>query len=171
MMRFAVLLALVFTVAGCATTPLVRPVKLEKAEALPLALDEAYQFRKKKLAFFFDAPQERTADQTVNFERARITHGAVESFEIRQRFGNYFTFFWRTRTGSDVTFRLEYRQSELGNQVLAQERYYPAARGSFESEFQVTGDDYLEFGRVTAWRAILIVDSKIVALQQSHNWR
>jgi len=169
MLRIILTLAVVFLV-GCETVP-TRAVKLEKAEALPLALDDAYQFRKKKLAFLSGEPLERTADAAVNFERARMVHGATEVFEIRERYGNYFTFFWRTRTGSDVTFRLEYRQAGLGNYVLAQERYYPTANGSFVSEFEVTGDDYLEFGRVTAWRAILIVEGRIVALQQSQTWR
>jgi hypothetical protein len=43
--------------------------------------------------------------------------------------------------------------------------------GSRKSSFEVTGDEYLESGRVTAWRALLIVDGKIVALRQSYMWK
>ena len=90
---------------------------------------------------------------------------------MNERYGNYFTFFWRTQKTTDVTVRLEYRQAALGNYVMAQERHYPEARGSHHTEFRVTGDDYLEMGRVTSWRALLIVDGRIVALTQSFIWK
>jgi hypothetical protein len=54
--------------------------------------------------------------------------------------------------------------------VQARELSYPAAKGSFKSEFKVIGDDYNEDGRVTAWRAILIENGKIVGLNQSFLW-
>jgi hypothetical protein len=113
----------------------------------------------------------RNTGGVIEFERLRRTWGAVESFEVAQRHGSYFTFFWRTSKESDVTLRLEYRQAGLGNYVMAQERYFPAARGSFRSTFQVTGDDFLENGRVSAWRVLLIVDGRVVALSQSYMWR
>jgi hypothetical protein len=54
---------------------------------------------------------------------------------------------------------------------MAQERFYPAARGSRRSTFQVVGDDFLENGRVSAWRILLVVDGRIVAFRQSYMWR
>jgi hypothetical protein len=54
---------------------------------------------------------------------------------------------------------------------MAQERYFRAARGSHRSTFQVTGDEFLENGLVSAWRALLIVDGRVVALRQSSMWR
>jgi hypothetical protein len=53
---------------------------------------------------------------------------------------------------------------------MAKERYYPGVRGSRKSPFEVTGDEFLESGRVTAWRVLLIVDGKIVAMRQSYMW-
>ena len=103
----------------------------------------------------------------IEFERQRRTWGAIDSLEVSKRHGSYFTFFWRTSKDSDVTLRLEYRQAGLGNYVMAQERRYPEARGSHRSTFQVTGDEFLENGLVSAWRALLIVDGRIVALRQS----
>lgn len=155
---------------SCATGP-GPATKLEKAAVLPLALNDKYQFRKVKLYLFNNDPVPFTTSEPVLFERERMIWGTVEYREREQRYGNYFTFFWRTSVRSDVTVRLEYRQAALGSYVMAQERYYPDARGSFISRFEVTGDDYLESGGVTGWRALLIVDGKIVALTQSFIWR
>jgi len=144
---------------------------LEKANVLPLALNDNFQFRKVKLFYYNNLPVPPTTSETIAFERARLDWGIVNSYDREKLYGNYFNFFWRTSERADVTFRLEYRQSVLGNHVMAQERYYPDARGSFQSDFKVIGDDYLEFGQVTSWRALLIVDGRIVALKQSFMWR
>jgi hypothetical protein len=149
---------------------------LDKANILPLELDDAYQFRKILTSVFDPNLDEQRVSGAktggvIDFERARRTWGAVDSLEISKRHGSYFTFFWRTSRDSDVTLRLEYRQAGLGNFVMAQERYFPAARGSHRSTFQVTGDEFLENGLVSAWRALLIVDGRVVALRQSSMWR
>lgn len=167
--------ALAMTLAGCATHegPATR---LDKANILPLELDDAYQFRK-ILTSVFDpslVEQKLPSGKTggvIEFERQRRTWGAVDSLEVSKRHGSYFTFFWRTSKESDITLRLEYRQAGLGNYVMAQERFYTAAKGSYRSTFQVVGDDFLENGLVSAWRALLIVDGRIVALRQSAMWR
>lgn len=145
--------------------------KLEKANVLPLALDDSYQFRKQQLAFASPEALPPNPSEAVDFEYQRLRWGAVDQNELNERYGNYFTFFWRTQKTTDVTVRLEYRQAALGNYVMAQERHYPEARGSHHTEFRVTGDDYLEMGRVTSWRALLIVDGRIVALTQSFIWK
>jgi hypothetical protein len=172
---FFLLCAAVFVaLAGCAT-PEGPATRLDKANVLPLELDDSYQFRK-ILTSVFDPNlvEQQVRGNTggvIDFERARRTWGAVDSLEVSKRHGSYFTFFWRTPKDSDVTLRLEYRQAGLGNYVMAQERYYPAARGSHRSTFQVIGDEFLENGLVSAWRALLIVDGRIVALRQSSMWR
>jgi len=172
---FFLLCAAVFVaLAGCAT-PEGPATRLDKANILPLELDDSYQFRK-ILTSVFDPNlvEQQVRGNTggvIDFERARRTWGAVDSLEVSKRHGSYFTFFWRTLKDSDVTLRLEYRQAGLGNYVMAQERYYPAARGSHRSTFQVIGDEFLENGLVSAWRALLIVDGRIVALRQSSMWR
>lgn len=173
--RFVLLCAAAALLAGCAT-PEGPATRLDKANILPLALDDSYQFRKVLTSVFDPSLPEQqvvggNTGGVIEFERLRRTWGAVESFEVAKRHGNYFTFFWRTSKESDVALRLEYRQAGLGNYVMAQERFYPAARGSYRSTFQVTGDDFLENGRVSAWRALLIVEGRIVALTQSYMWR
>jgi len=167
--------ALAVVLAGCAT-PEGPATRLDKANILPLELDDEYQFRKILTSAFDPNLDEQRVSSAktggvIDFERARRSWGAVDSLEISKRYGSYFTFFWRTSRDSDVTLRLEYRQAGLGNYVMAQERYFPAARGSHRSTFQVTGDEFLENGLVSAWRALLIVDGRIVALRQSSMWR
>lgn len=177
MTRLFVLLcaALAVALTGCAT-PEGPATRLDKANILPLELDDDYQFRKILTSVFDPNLDEQRVSSAktggvIDFERARRTWGAVDSLEVSKRHGSYFTFFWRTSKDSDVTLRLEYRQAGLGNFVMAQERYFPAARGSHRSTFQVTGDEFLENGLVSAWRALLIVDGRVVALRQSSMWR
>jgi len=173
MIRLTLLSSLVALtlLAGC-SVPEGPVTRLPKANVLPLAIDDAYQFRKILTSSFDPEYVEiETKNDMINFERARRSFGVVDSTEMAQRYGNYYTIFWRNSTRSDVTLRLEYRQAGLGNYVMAKERSYPDALGSHRSTFEVTGDEFLENGRVTAWRALLIVEGRIVALSQSYMWR
>lgn len=171
MIRLSVLFCLVLAVGGC-STPEGPATRLEKANVLPLALDDSYQFRKIQQTFWDNTIiHPVTTSEAANFERQRINWGAITYSQYNDRSGNYFNFFWRAKNPSDVTVRLEYRQAGLSNYVLAKERYYPGVHGSRKSSFQVTGDEYLENGRVTSWRVLLIVDGKIVALRQSFMWK
>jgi len=170
MIRFSVLLCLALAVAGC-STPEGPSNRLEKANVLPLALDDSYQFRKIQQSSWDNTKvQPATVSEAANFERVRAYWGAIDSREQTELNGNYYNFFWRAKNPSDVTIRFEYRQAGLSNYVMAKERYYPGVRGSRKSSFEVNGDEYLENGRVTSWRALLIVDGKIVALRQSYMW-
>ena len=74
---------LCLAVASFAAEP--RPRALDKATVLPLALDDAYQFR--KTITFLNDPEvvKPAADAMINFERAYINYGAINSFERRQR--------------------------------------------------------------------------------------
>jgi hypothetical protein len=170
-MPLAAVLAAVFALAAC-STPEGPAVKLGKADVLPLALDDDFEFRKIQQSLFDPAFIEpATRNEPINFERARRTWGAVGEIELRQRHGNYYNVFWKSRKAADITMRLEYRQAGLGNHVMAQERHYSQARGNFKSSFEVVGDEFLENGRVTAWRLLMVVDGRIVALSQSYMWR
>ncbi|MGA7275506.1 MAG: hypothetical protein WBX14_11735, partial [Candidatus Udaeobacter sp.] len=114
---------------------------------LPIALDKDFQFRKTKLFIISqkatatqhstqttssinkkaNSPNQQTAtlqDAPITFERQYRMYGAVTGLDQRQRFGNYFDFFWRARRPSDITVRLEYRQEKLHEHVQAQEISY-----------------------------------------------
>jgi hypothetical protein len=150
-----------------------QPRQLEKAKALPLALDDAFQFRKTK-TFLYDPRDPKTwppaFNDMISFERQRMGFGAVTQVDRRLRYGHYYDFFWRTSRPADVTVRFEYRQQNLGAYVQAQELDYKGVKGSHKSSFQVIGDDYEQDGRITAWRAIIIENGKVVGLNQSFLW-
>lgn len=169
MIRTILLLAVILGLAGMAHA---EPAQLlTKANVLPLALDDAFQFRKTKIFLNDPLTWTSTIDPVLNFERQRINFGAASAYDRQQRYGQYYTFAWRSKRKADLTLRFEYRQEKLGAYVQAQERVYPGVKGSVTSKFAVIGDDFTEDGKVTSWRAILIENGKIVGLNQSFLWR
>jgi hypothetical protein len=195
-MRFAVALWVLalfpFTASGKPAP--VEPRIVEKVTPLPVALDKDFEFRKTKLFIISEkaktsqhvrqstssinkksnAPGQRTAtlqDAPITFERQYRMFGAVTGLDQRQRFGNYFDFFWRAKRPSDVTVRLEYRQEKLHEHVQAQEISYQNVHGTHKTEFKVIGDDYWDDGEVIAWRCLLISNGRIVAENRSFMWQ
>ena len=171
------------------------PRVVEKVTPLPMALDPNFEFRKTKLFFMSEkgglkaserahdssnkvggksnSPNQKTSvlqDAPIVFERQYRLYGAVTGLDQRQRFGDYFDFFWRAKRPSDVTVRLEYRQEKLHEHVQAQEITYRNVRGTHRTEFKVIGDDYFDDGRVIAWRCLLIASGRIVAENRSFLW-
>jgi hypothetical protein len=195
-MRFAAALLVLTFLAVSAPGKAAReePKVVEKVTPLPVALDPNFEFRKTKLFFMSEKglkPSERAHDSTnklggksnspsqktatlqdapIVFERQYRLFGAVTGLDQRQRFGNYFDFFWRAKRPSDVTVRLEYRQEKLHEHVQAQEITYRNVRGTHRTEFKVIGDDYFDDGRVIAWRCLLIANGRIVAENRSFLW-
>ena len=170
------------------------PRVLQKVTPLPVALSKDFEFRKTKLYFLSEKAPKREAPRTssalkpggsstspsqktltlqdvpITFERQYRLFGAVTQLDQRQRFGDYFDFFWRAKRPADVTVRLEYRQEKLHDHVQAQEIAYRNVRGTRKTEFKVIGDDYLDDGRVIAWRCLLIENRRIVAENRSYMW-
>lgn len=174
------------------------PKMLSRVVPLPVELDKDFQFRKAKTYFLSDRlpGQSVSADQTgeatgkggklsstapstksttvqeasLHYERQYRLFGAVTKLDQHERFGDYFDFFWRSKRPADVTVRLEYRQEKLHAHIQGQEISYSNARGNHRTEFKVIGDDYVDDGRVIAWRCILIVGDRIVAEKRSYLW-
>lgn len=132
------------------------------------------RFEKVKL-FFLDAsaksPLEPNQDRYVEFERKRALYGAITPSDQRERYGNYFTFIWESKQPVDVTVRLEYQQQALGPMIQMKEMSYRGVKGRTITRFQVTGDDYLQYGRVLAWRATILENGRAVAERRSYLWR
>jgi len=166
---------------------------LAKVTPLPVALNKDFEFRKTKLYFLSErqlrgqakpasASLKQSAaneayskaatsqDVSITFEREYRLFGAVTNLDKRQRYGNYFDFFWRAKRPANVTVRLEYRQEKLHAQVQAQEVSYPNVRGTQKTEFKVIGDDYFDDGKVIAWRCLLIENGAVVAENRSFLW-
>jgi hypothetical protein len=172
----------------------VEPRIVENVTPLPVALNSDFEFRKTKLFFLSEkgprpgegarqetskiggksnSSSQKTAtmqDAPITFERQYRMFGAVTGLDQRQRFGNYFDFFWRAKRPSNVTVRLEYRQEKLHEHVQAQEISYHNVQGTHKTEFKVIGDDYFDDGRVIAWRCLLIENGRIVAENRSFLW-
>jgi hypothetical protein len=193
-MRVAAALILLPLCASSEGAPREEPRIVEKVTPLPVALDKDFEFRKTKLFLLSEkaptasqrvrqttstlgakstSPSQKTAtlqDAPITFERQYRLFGAVTALDQRQRFGNYFDFFWRAKRPSDVTVRLEYRQEKLHEHVQAQEISYRNVRGTHRTEFKVIGDDYFDDGRVISWRCLLIANGQIVAENRSYMW-
>src|SRR5438046_5346784 len=141
------------------------PKIVEKVTPLPVALNRDFKFRKTKLYFLREklpkqtqarrtassvtgtlsgntAPAQKTLtlqDVPITFERQYRLFGAVTILDARQRFGDYFDFFWRAKRPADITVRLEYRQEKLHEHVQAQEISYRNVRGTHKTELMVNG--------------------------------
>jgi hypothetical protein len=196
-MRFSCVLfgLMLTTLSVLSKSPLEEPKVVEKIRTMPVALDKNFEFRKTKLLYIGEkgpqpstnsrqttstlnnkkssSPSQKTAtlqDAPITFERQYRMFGAVTNLDQRQRWGNYFDFFWRAKRPSDVTVRLEYRQEKLHEHVQAQEITYHNIRGTHKTEFKVIGDDYFDDGQVIAWRCLLIANGRIVAENRSFLW-
>ena len=175
--------------AGLWAAPAAPQVKiLTRINPLPVALSDDFQFRKTKLFYLNEAPPKAKksissalsrdvnnptagiAEASIGFERSYRMHGALSKADQNQRFGNYMDFFWRVKRPASVTVRLEYRQEKLRAFVQAREISYANVKGNQKTEFAIIGDDYLQDGRVTAWRCLLIENGKIVAENRSYLW-
>jgi hypothetical protein len=195
-MRLIPAAVVLLSIANAFARTVEEPRIVENVAPLPVALSNDFEFRKTKLYFLSDKPpkQSERARQTtstfkpgssgtspsqktltlqdvpITFERQYRLFGAVTALDQRQRFGDYFDFFWRAKRPADVIVRLEYRQEKLHDHVQAQEISYRNVRGTRKTEFKVIGDDYLDDGRVIAWRCLLIENGRIVAENRSHMW-
>ena len=119
---------------------------LPKVNPLPVALSDDFQFRKTKLFLLSETPPKARrstfvlgaqisgiAEASMNFERTYRMHGAITAADQRQRFGNYFDFFWRAKRPANVTVRLEYRQEKLRSFVQAREVSYRQREGQSQN--------------------------------------
>src|SRR5258707_5332903 len=139
-MRFAAALLILTFLVVSAPGKRVReePKVIEKVTALPVALDPNFEFRKTSLFFMSEkgglkaserahdstnkvggksnSPNQKTSvlqDAPIVFERQYRLYGAVNLVDQRQRFGNYFDFFWRGKSPPYVTLRLDFRRAKF----------------------------------------------------------
>jgi len=111
------------------------------------------------------------AEASITFESRYRNFGAVTKLDENQRSGDYFDFFWRAKRNADITVRFEYQQEKLHAFTQAREIRCPDARGSHQTEFAIIGDDYIDDGRVIAWRCLLIEKGRVVAEKRSYLWK
>lgn len=112
-----------------------------------------------------------TQVQAVNFEREHYLYGAVTAEEIRNRFGHYYTIFWKLddRTGP-VTVRFDYRMANSGLKSFSKEIVVDDIRRSNITKFEVNGEEYQKNGRVTMWKVSVLRGKEELVSQQSFLW-
>ena len=118
-----------------------------------------------------DAPDLKASDPMIQFEQRRFVFGAVEEAEIKERFGNYYSIFWKTESRSAVTVRLEYRQGKTGNTVHVKETTVTNPKRTNVTKFEIAGAEYRDLGKVTQWRASIIENGTEVAEYKSYLWQ
>src|SRR6516164_3842452 len=117
------------------------PAPIEKADVLPLAMTDDFEFR--KFEIFKNAPPVPgatpipTRDLMVDFERKHRLWGAIDGAENAAKTGQYFTFFWRSKRPAYLTLRLEYRQAILKNNGQARELTIRMRREATFRNFQL----------------------------------
>ena len=167
---FAALLAAAALCACSTPKEPLRQIPIARANVVPLALSDDFEFH--KVTKFLNDPrfQKPTDNQMIIFERQRANYGAITGVDAIERRGYYFNVWWRAKRQADITVRLEYRQENLGSFVQAKEVRYPVATGAVETKFTIIGDEYKESGKLTAWRLLLIEKGRAVGLHQSFLW-
>lgn len=113
----------------------------------------------------------RSQDPAILYERQHHVYGAVTKEQIMDRFGHYYTVFWKADDRSEpVTVRFEYQQALSGLNKRVQEQIVDDIRRNNISKFQVTGQEYQKSGRVTAWRVSVMRGKEELVSQQSALW-
>lgn len=145
----------IFCLISSCATPSSGPVRITKVNPYHLNSARLYQ----------------TDDEMIRFEQRHYLYGAVDGQDIKDRYGNYFTIFWATKTKQPVTVRLEYRQGSTASQIHALEVVVNKPKSRNETKFQITGDDYKKNGKVTQWKASIVDQGTVVAEYKSYLWQ
>ncbi len=120
----------------------------------------------------FHLRSDRAADgnEFIRAEMNKRLYGAVSTKERELRKGQFYAVRWQDLSGSNpVKIVFEYRQQTTGATVKRKSRVLPAAVEG-RTEFEITGSDYYQNGRVLAWRMTLYDGKKVVSRKQSFLW-
>ncbi len=113
-----------------------------------------------------------TTEQMISFEYQRKTWGAVDATDLRDRYGNYFTVYWKVSDRNrPATVRLQYRQAQTGPKIFVEEIEVAAPKRTNTTEFKIVGDDYTARGAVTMWKASIIQGGIVVDETNSFLWQ
>jgi len=113
----------------------------------------------------------RSDDQMILFEHRHHLYGAVTSEEYQDKYGNYYTVFWKSKNpGAPVTVRLEYRQGSTGPTIHAIEANVTAKKNN-TTKFRVNGSYYTDHGPVISWRVVILENGTEIAESKSFLWK
>jgi hypothetical protein len=128
------------------------------------------QFHMTEVEVERDYHERHDDNQFIRGEINRRTYGSVTAKEREAQKGNYYTVKWKKLTGTKpVRVVLDYRQVASGARVKRMERLLTAVQ-SGSTEFEITGTDYVQQGRVLSWRISLFEGNERVAEKKSYLW-
>lgn len=116
-------------------------------------------------------PMTRSEDEMIVHEHRRYLHGAVDSDDIRERYGNYYTIFWTSSNKVPATVKFEYCQATTGPRVYSREILIDRPKRKNVTKLEITGEEYQTLGKVTQWRASVLENGVEVAEYRSFLWR
>lgn len=107
----------------------------------------------------------------IRGEQRRLLHGAIGVREQEQRLGHYYVVLWEDDSGGGpARVSFEYQQAGTASRILRQEQSFAPGATSGRAEFRIIGDDYLEGGRVLAWRCRFFRGEREIASRHSYLW-
>ena len=114
----------------------------------------------------------KTDDRMIRFEHLHRAYGAIDVADLKARFGNYFTVYWKTdQRDIPATVRLDYRQANTGPKILTTEIVVSSPKRKNSTEFQIVGDDYATNGPVTQWKASIVQNGTVITEYRSFLWK
>ncbi len=123
----------------------------------------------------FHLRDRQMAIQNVDAIKAETKYrfgNAVSSQEYRDKLGQYYVCRWSTSIADDqrgtVVVELNYRQAKTGQEIQSKSQEVSARKGKVE--FAITGDEYLQRGKVLAWQAEVKQNGRVLASEQSFLW-
>lgn len=114
-------------------------------------------------------------DPMVRFEKKHLLYGAITQQEKKLRSGHYYIFDWLNpnwkNPNESITVRFEYRQKQTGSKTHRKD-FKPSRSQSLKNKtkIKITGREYLQNGKVTAWRFSIIRGNSVIASDQSYLW-
>ena len=121
-----------------------------------------------------DQQRVKTEEPMVRMEKERHFHGAISMSERRARLGQYYTLIWQDKAGAgqgEVELVFQYQQGATASRVKQMSRKFPATDTKGSAEFAVIGNDYLQGGKVLAWKASLFRGKREISSRKSYLWQ
>ena len=110
-------------------------------------------------------------DRGIRFEQERLLYGAITQRERNSRNGQYYTVFWRANDRTlPVTVKFEYRQQNTGLKIHSMEEQVAEVKSHNTTHLQITGEDFVKEGAVTAWKVTLLQGKVELAHADSFLW-
>jgi hypothetical protein len=155
LLRHLAILSLVWTLASCSSSVTGPGGKITKVNYYHMLPGVPVQSR----------------EEMLTFEPRHHLYGAVSSQEILDRFGHYYSIFWKVDDRSEpVKVRFEYRQALTGLREFAQEQVVDDIGRSNLTKFEIIGEDYRKNGRVTMWKVSVLRGKEELVSQTSFLW-